>query len=152
MQVSPVSPAARFAANGELRQRLPSVGHKVGQALVLATPNDTFAQACLAPMRLLGSSISLCYLLNISTHKSVFLCSLWQHKGDFCAACPCKWIRKCPRRNTVVLKLTHARKKKRFTVLESVPQGVPADSQPVCFVPAPIFFVQFTSKMAFLQA
>ncbi|KAK9901266.1 hypothetical protein WJX75_003216 [Coccomyxa subellipsoidea] len=42
--VSPVSPAARFAANGELRQRLPSVGHKVGQALVLATPNDTFAQ------------------------------------------------------------------------------------------------------------
>ncbi|EIE20202.1 CBS-domain-containing protein [Coccomyxa subellipsoidea C-169] len=40
----PGSPAARFAHNGELRQRSPSVGHKVGQALVLATPNDTFAE------------------------------------------------------------------------------------------------------------
>ena len=64
------------------------MGHKVGQALVLATPNDTFAQACLAPMRLLGSSISLCYFLNISTHKSVFLCSLWQHKGGFLCCLP----------------------------------------------------------------
>lgn len=41
--VSPASPAARFAANRDLRRRS-SIGHKVGQALVIATPDDTFAQ------------------------------------------------------------------------------------------------------------
>ncbi|CAL8470950.1 g10492 [Coccomyxa elongata] len=40
----PGSPAARFAAGREFRQKSMSVGHKVGQDLVLATPHDTFAE------------------------------------------------------------------------------------------------------------
>jgi hypothetical protein len=67
---SPVSPAARFAAQRKLSRRS-SVGHKVGQDLVIATSEDTFGEVApllrphfLPSLQFSTESIVLCMMSN----------------------------------------------------------------------------------------